>query len=117
PDGKGVAGAVVRASPSRGRSEEYFSEDSPWVAGDQDGGVTTDASGTFAAGGLAAGDHFVTVRPPPEFSRPAPVKAKAGATGVEVRLRAGVSATITVLDWQGKPVAGAHANARRDVHS
>src|SRR5206468_4694683 len=40
------------------------------------------------------------------------LRSRGGAIGVEIVLRAGAAAVVTVLDWQDKPVAGANVGAQ-----
>jgi hypothetical protein len=103
--GAGVPAAHVAASPAS----------DPHLRADFDDAATTAVDGTFRVGQLGEGEHVVYVRPPPGFVRPEPVRASAGATGVEVVLRRGSAASVTVLDADGKPVRGAVVEARHPL--
>ncbi len=101
PDGKGVRGASVTA-------RSLSADEAPI---DSSAGATTDAAGAFRIGRLSDGPVTLDADVPPEFVRPDPVASRGGATGVEIRLKAGVSVAVTVLDDAGEPVADASVTA------
>ena len=74
----------------------------------------TDESGAFHLGGLGPQEYLLQVQPPPEFVTPEPIPATGDAKSVEIRLEAGLLATLTVLDADGKPVVGATVRADAD---
>ncbi len=108
PDGKGVRGALVRALAPQDAAYpmRYYNRDNTLSARSGDGGA-------FRIGGLGPDEYVLDVQPPPGSIAPPDVRARGGATGVEIRLRAGLSVTVTVTDRDGKPVAGATVNATR----
>lgn len=75
--------------------------------------VKTDLEGAFQLAGLGVdAEHLVQVEAPPRFLPVAPVQARPGDPPLEVRLRATVTARITVLGPDGKPRPGASVHAR-----
>ncbi len=92
PDGRGVRGVAVWAHWSledgATGSERAFSGN----------------DGTFRLGRLPDRPVTLLVHVPPGFVRPKAVEVKRGETGIEIALKAGVSAEIRVLDDEGKPV-------------
>src|SRR5207253_961064 len=104
PDGKGVRGVLVTAVAAGNEGQaRYGSSGNPSRS-------RTDADGAFRVGGLGADDVSLLAQAPPEFAPTEPVRSRGGAIGVEIVLRQGAAAVVTVLDWQGKPVAGASVN-------
>jgi protocatechuate 3,4-dioxygenase beta subunit len=92
-----VAGARVAASASGRAHREKEAENT----------VVTGPDGSFRVGRLGDGEQLVHVRPPPGYVSPDPVRAMAGATGVDVVLQRGAAVRVTILDAGGKPVRGA----------
>ncbi len=72
--------------------------------------ATTDAAGAFAIENLPEGRLALIVLVPMEFASVPAATVEGGASDVVVRLRRAVSARVTVLSPQGKPVAGAGAH-------
>lgn len=106
PDGAGLRGVVVSAGPvSRDAERGYYGGD--W---ESRGSVRTDTAGAFRLDGLAAEDYALSVQAPAEFERWDGPPVRGGTTGVEVVLKTGLSAVVTVVDDAGKPVAGASVN-------
>lgn len=73
--------------------------------------TATGSDGTFRIVGLEDGAHEIDVIPPSGLRWSRPIQAPAGATGLELRLEAGVVAVLTVLDPVGRPVVGASVEA------
>jgi protocatechuate 3,4-dioxygenase beta subunit len=114
PDGRGVVGVAVRADVVDTPEGEDEPRDEPWMWRYGDPHVVhTDEKGMFRVGSLGAGEHRLFFRPPPALVPPEPMKALAGATGIEVRLRDAVAPRMTVLDSKGAPIAGARVVAAR----
>lgn len=113
PDGKGVAGARVRAEPVQEDADQIARVETPWIWG-VSAFVRTDATGAFRIGQLGEGPHLVAVLPPLTHAPPETLRRDAGTTGVEIKLRPSVSATVIVLDPQGSAVEGARVVAVRN---
>jgi hypothetical protein len=95
-DGARLAGVLVRARSGKdGRNER-----------ESVGEGRSDAQGAFRVGGLAEGEYVLDVAASPDFVPLAPQTASAGSSGVELRLRRGVSARVRVADYSGKSVGG-----------
>ncbi len=99
PDGAAVSGASVAARAAG--AEDWHSQ--PQVHGS----ALTDADGRFEIHGLGDGDYRLEVTEAGDYASPKAPTAKGGATGVEIVVRKGVVATITVLDEAGRPIQGA----------
>jgi protocatechuate 3,4-dioxygenase beta subunit len=96
--GNPIPGTLVQAAtgvPSR------------WGREEQPSGIRTGEDGTFRVGPLGDGPHVLTVAPPEPFVAPAPQRVVAGSEDLRIVLRRGVSALVTVLDGDGRPVPGA----------
>ena len=104
PDGKGVQGAIVSASDASPDSSDAST--TPLSA------ATTDAAGAFRLEGLGSDEVTISVAVSAAYVAPEPVTARGGGVGVEFELRPAVPASVTVLDWAGKPTAGAEVRAR-----
>ncbi|MDJ0522082.1 MAG: carboxypeptidase regulatory-like domain-containing protein [Planctomycetota bacterium] len=105
PDGKGVAGVRVSARPvhpHRGTSR----------TGRQHGEAISDAQGRFEVRGLGPLTYKLAIRAPSEYAPVPTIDAQGGDERIAVELRTGAAATLTILDYEGKPVAGASAYLR-----
>jgi uncharacterized GH25 family protein len=101
PDGRGIRGVLVLATPASNPRESSWSDPSNTPSG------RTDAEGAFRVGGVGDMDVRLAVRAPPEFVPYEPLPARGGDTGIEIVLALGVRATVTVVDPDGAPIAGA----------
>ena len=110
PDGVGIRGARVSAMPKAGPTS--VAEYGP--RGDFGTHATgrTDTTGAFRLDGLADEEYELSVEAQAEFGPYDGPAVRAGAKGVEVALKAGLSAVVTVLDEAGKPLAGAQVMVR-----
>ncbi len=110
-DGVGIRGVQVSALPK------------PKATGDSDpygsmGGfgnhatARTDATGAFRLNGLGDDEYTLSVEAAAEFAPYDGPSVRAGVKGVDVSLKSGVAAVITVLDAAGKPIPGATVNAQ-----
>jgi protocatechuate 3,4-dioxygenase beta subunit len=107
PDGKGVAGARIRAESVNAEWDgQRESMEAPWTWNVSEF-VRSDASGFFRIGGLGAGPHWLAVLPPVGFVPPPTRKVEAGTANVEFRVSPATSVTVMVLAPDGKPVANA----------
>jgi hypothetical protein len=104
PDGEGVPDVLVLASPDWWRGTRHGS----WPLAHST--ARTDRSGAFRIGRLADTEYDLEVRPPPWLSRGAGV-ARAGAKDLTIRLEPTRRSSITVLDDEERPVAGAVVRA------
>jgi protocatechuate 3,4-dioxygenase beta subunit len=100
PEGRGIRGALVTADWPSGQSN--FTNVATARTGDD---------GSFRLGGLSAEDYVLRAQLPPHLAPADPVPVRGGASGVEIRARAGLRPTITLLDWRGLPVTGARVSA------
>ncbi len=98
-DGAAVAGVRIVAQPDEGPYAYRRDEEAHAV-------TTTGADGSFELRRLGALGYRLSAAVPPGFARVAAVQAPGGATGVEIRLARGAETTITVLDFDGRPVGG-----------
>ncbi len=103
PDGNGVRGVVVRASPGAAAATG--------AGPDLESEARSDGDGKFRLGRLGDEAYALRVNPPRDLVHPEPVTARGGATDVAIRLRAAAHASITVLDEDGTPVVGAVVTA------
>jgi len=112
PDGRPVAGVKVALKAER-PGLPWRSETS--IFADPDA-VPTDALGRFRVGALEDAAYLVRLREVPKpYLVPAAVEARPGGPPVDVRLEAGASARVLVLDEDGRPVEGATVTTfRRD---
>lgn len=99
PDGQGVRGIRVKAQALHPSEHESFGEDH--------GMAITDAKGRFRVQGLGELEYQLEFRVPSDYTPVRDVNVRAGTTGVQVALKRGVQAAVTVLDYTGKPVPGA----------
>ena len=67
----------------------------------------TDEAGRFELRDLGEGPYEIHVKAPPQFGPVPPQTASSGARNVRFELLAGAAAYVTVLDYEGRPVAGA----------
>jgi hypothetical protein len=104
PDRRGVRGVRVTAQAVHPCEHESYGEDH--------GVAITDAQGRFRVTGLGDLEYELDFTTPPDYAPVPDRKVRAGAKDVRVTLRAGVSATVTVLDYAGKPVPGARVGLR-----
>jgi len=96
--GDAIPGALVQAAAgasSRGGAEEHAPA------------TRTAEDGSFRIASLGDGPHILTVGPPEPFVAIAPQSVVAGTEDLRLVLRRGVSALVTVLDGEGRPVQGA----------
>jgi hypothetical protein len=102
PDGRGVPGVVVYATePDPGVNVlANLASDSGWSS------ARSDEAGNYRVGGLVAEPVELRVAPPAGFASGPPVVTRGGATGVEIRLKAGVAPRLRVVDPDGKPLGG-----------
>jgi RNA polymerase sigma factor (sigma-70 family) len=100
PTGDGVEGVRVLAQPV---NTGVYSR-----GGDQDAHATalTRQYGDFEIGGLGEITYSLRCAPAPNLAQFVPVTARAGATGVEIRLSAAATATVTVKGPDGTPLGG-----------
>jgi hypothetical protein len=110
PDGKPVHGMAVVAVKESERIDEWQLSDRG-----QAPRARTDAEGRFRIGRLGDGDVLLHAMPPPEYPAPEPVRASGGQEGIEIRLKRGVVAAVTVLGEDGSPVAGASISLSKRV--
>jgi protocatechuate 3,4-dioxygenase beta subunit len=104
--GLGVGGVRVEAFLPSPISERY--------GGHGDHFALTDAEGKFELRDLGAGTYQVHVKAPPQYG-PVPHRDVAsGAQGVIFELDEAASAVVTVLDYEGRPVAGAAVGTSLD---
>ncbi|MDA1194734.1 MAG: carboxypeptidase regulatory-like domain-containing protein [Planctomycetota bacterium] len=71
------------------------------------GEAVSDGEGRFELKGLGDLPYRVTVNAPPDYAPVEAIDTRAGEKALAIRLVAGVRVTVTVLDAEGKPVAGA----------
>jgi len=102
PDGAGVRGVRVSAL------SVVPGEGAP--SGREHGKAVSNAEGEFTLKGLGELEYKLTFKAPPDFAPPAEQTVRAGTKGVAVSLRAGLTATLTVVDASGKPLQGALAS-------
>lgn len=100
-DGGAVAGVAVSAQPVHPGREGRW--------GAEHGTASSDAKGRFEIKGLGDHEYKLSFTPPPDYAPTDTQTVQAGATNVRVRVTRGISARLTVLDPDGKPVAGAFA--------
>lgn len=100
PDGAPVAGVQVVLSTAAGPGQEEA------IAH-----ATTDEGGRFALLGAGSESCRVAAHPLRGLLAPAPIDVRPGATGIELHMRAGASAVVTVLDPTGVPLRGARVTA------
>ncbi len=110
PDGRGVAGARVRADVVQPFDLEGRMSREPWMWS-REGTTRTDEEGAFRIGQLTEGPHWIVTLPPPAYAVPDAVRTEAGDRGVLIRVKPAAVATLTVRDADGRPVAGARAVA------
>jgi hypothetical protein len=121
PPGREIRGRVLDpdGAPARGVTLEAKQS----VPADTRGATTervvawasTDAQGAFVLRGLGAAEHAIAVRSPDSLVvRDPPFAATPGGPSLDVRLRRGVTARITVLDQAGLPMARAPVILARD---
>ncbi len=108
-DGSPVAG--VRVVAEHCYAEPASWDEFRWDAGPPHGESLTDGDGRFLAGGLGDGEYTVRALPGPDNTASMPVRVRGGDEGVSIVVGTAVSATITVLDWQDRPVGGAEVRA------
>ena len=107
PDGVGLKGAQVSASPGTRNPEMDYYNRGGWGGY---GSARTDAVGAFRIDGLADEDYALSVQAPAEFTPYDGPTVRGGTKGVDVALKTGLSAVVTVVDDVGKPVVGANVN-------
>ncbi|MBL9089492.1 MAG: carboxypeptidase regulatory-like domain-containing protein [Planctomycetia bacterium] len=83
----------------------------PGVLGTPSAQTATGSDGRFRIVGLEDGAYGIDLFPPRGLRWSRSIQAPAGATGLELRLEAGVAALFTVLDPVGRPVVGASVEA------
>lgn len=105
PDGQGLKGVLVSASPRGDGTQDYG--DYRFGA---HGSARTEATGAFRIPGLGDGEYVLSVDAPAEFAPYESPGVRGGTKGVDISLEAGLSAVVTVLDWAGKPVSGARVS-------
>jgi len=104
PDGKGAGGVRITARAMHPETDSGHANDH--------GKGVSDGDGNFQVRGLGELEYELTFTVPKEFA-PVPAQTvRAGGGNIVIRLRAGARATLTVLDFEGKPVPGAYAHAR-----
>ena len=110
PEGRGVAGVELAASP-------YFPEfgEDRGESGGTFARTESDASGGFLVEGLGDREYFVTVEPPRSWAPAEGVRVRPGETAPDVRLHPSVAAVLTVVDESGARIAGALVDLR-SVH-
>jgi 5-hydroxyisourate hydrolase-like protein (transthyretin family) len=106
PDGAPVRGILVQAQPvAEGESRwERWGNDAPQAR--------TDDVGTFRLGGLGAEEYDLTFVVPPTYAPVTAVRVRGGDRDVDVRLKAGLTVSVTVHDVDGKPVPDATVSGR-----
>lgn len=103
-DGQGLKGVLVSAAPKGEGSPDYSDRYGAH------GSARTDASGAFRITGLGDGEYGLSVDAPAEYAPYESPPVRGGTKGIDISLDAGLSAAVTVLDWAGKPVAGARVS-------
>jgi len=106
-EGKGVGGVRVSSFVPSPLGENH--------GGNGDRFALSDEDGRFEIREVGEGSYLLRVKTPPMY---APVEDRTvlgGARDVRFVLRAGLSAAVTVLDWEGKPMAGASVVVQRKV--
>jgi hypothetical protein len=84
-----------------------------WTRSDL-GAAETGADGAFRIGGLAERAYRLTARPPRQYAPPDPLSARGGAKDLRLVLKAAAAPSVTVLDYDGKPVADASVRVSRE---
>ncbi len=106
PAGEGMESLRVYAEPVYEGIEGVEDWSPPEVSS-----VLSGPGGRFRLDRLGAGGYRLRVSAWPAFAPARPVEVRGGATGVELRLRAAVAASIRVLDPEGRPLEGAAVDA------
>ena len=105
-EGTPVRGVLVRAQPvvaedarrGGGHGGDRWHRDAPQAR--------TDDAGAFRLGGLAAAEYDLTVVAPRIYAPLKPLRVSGGDRDVDVRLKVGLTVSVTVRDEAGKPVSG-----------
>ena len=103
-DGAGIAGATVAAT-------SIYEIDGEVHEGNVIASAVTDGQGAFELPGVGSGRFRIAIQSGAKGLLPDPVVATSGQRGVELRVRAGVSAQVTVNGPDGRPLSGAHVSA------
>ena len=98
-DGEGVGGVRVETFLPSPLSDHH--------GGRGDRFALTDADGTFELRDLGEGTYQLHVKAPPQYGPVPRQDVVSGAQGIRFELPSAASAEVTVLDYEGKPVAGA----------
>ncbi len=101
PDGKPVRGVRVMV--------KALHPDPDTEHGRDHGAGFSDKEGKFLVKGLGDLEYQLVFDVPPDYAPVAAQKVRAGANNVRVALRMGKRAILTIVDYDGKPVAGAFA--------
>jgi protocatechuate 3,4-dioxygenase beta subunit len=109
PEGAGIRGVRVSARPSAKAVKDVDFGDNSYGA---HATARTDAAGAFRLDGLSDDDYALAVDAAAEFAPYDGPAVHAGAKGVEIALKAGLAAVVTVLDAAGKSLAGARVMVR-----
>ena len=107
PDGKGLAGLTVDASPFSVEAGGRI--DIGWSSS-----AETDSEGAFHLGHMAAGEYEVSVTAPKGMLAPPPVRVVAGRKDMDLRLAHAHRIRGRVRDPEGKPVSRAIAFRRAE---
>ena len=102
-------GAALRSARGLGRYYRAF-----FANGDSVAEARSGPDGAFRLRGLDAVEYQIVPVTPLGYVEDADrdLKARGGATGVSVTLRPGIAVVVRVLDAEGKPIAGASADAQ-----
>jgi hypothetical protein len=106
PDGQGVFGVEVAAEVPRPANPAMGIGGAP-----THGRTFSDRDGRFRLTSLGEGSYDLTAVPLPPFVPGSSVRSASGADDAVLRVEKGAEAEITVLDVDGKPVAGAVVSA------
>ncbi len=106
PDGKGVAGVKVEAAVKhpRGGDDEY---------GRTHGAAVSDGDGRFTIKGLGPHEYRLSSTAPRDYAPIESQEARAGDQQVAITATMGAKAVLTLLDYAGKPVAGANVHLQK----
>ncbi|MCA9315826.1 MAG: carboxypeptidase regulatory-like domain-containing protein [Planctomycetes bacterium] len=109
PPERSISGHVLdaRGRPVAGVSVTAYIEPAQAGAWEREATTTSQEDGTFRLGRLRAGTCHIETWPSGAHAPAPTVTVESGATGVELRLRPGLLAVVTVQDAAGRPVAEA----------
>ena len=108
PDAEGVFGAEVQAYPVPDPARAHINSGSPMAVGR----ATSDRTGAFHLVNLGEGPYRLQATPIPPHLASEPLDTPVAVDSVTIRVPKGLEAEVTVLDGEGKAVAGAVVSAQ-----